>query len=196
MKDPEITGYYENVFVLMLIDYYYKIGRKSVVIVGIILSLTFMLTLNLLGMTILGATDPSLPMKMQLAFTKENFLQVVGNLSADERTFARNTLLLDFIYPLVYSTTLSSIIAILTIKTEEYPWKRHLIFFVLPYIAAIFDYIENIFQFVMLGDLNNITDSNVFLMSLAASIKWSLVAISFVIIIFYLLTKIKNRVTK
>ena len=175
MKDPEITGYYENVFVLMLIDYYYKIGRKSVVIVGIILSLTFMLTLNLLGMTILGATDPSLPMKMQLAFTKENFLQVVGNLSADERTFARNTLLLDFIYPLVYSTTLSSIIAILTIKTEEYPWKRHLIFFVLPYIAAIFDYIENIFQFVMLGDLNNITDSNVFLMSLAASIKWSLV---------------------
>jgi len=116
---------------------------------------------------------------LQFAFIKEYFVPVIASWGTMGIDIFLQTIWLDFVFPLCYATLLSSFYAFVTVKNNSSRQmlikKRDVINFTIPFIAAIFDYIENAFHIFILSR-RWYFDSLVAAGSIAALIKWSLLA--------------------
>ncbi len=145
-----------------------------------------------------GKTDPQLP-ALQLAFSKERFTRVLGAWHKSRGpaaipAFRRSIIQLDFLFPIIYAMFLSGAIAILTYEPGLEPGQGALLLFLLPFLAAIFDWIENLLHLRILkgvdswGEIAAVRPSPIFMASVATSLKWALVlASSLAIVVLFLI---------
>ncbi len=95
--------------------------------------------------------------------------------------------IIDTIYPIIYSLSLSSILYRLFSKTKTVS------IILIPIIAAYFDYLENILLFISTLQFPNLDTSIIRIASFSTSLKWSLVYISIVFVIIGFIRKIKTK---
>jgi hypothetical protein len=64
---------------------------------------------------------------------------------------------------------------------------------VLPFIAALLDWAENTAHLILLRDLTHISAAMVLVASIAAAIKWCMIAISVVVVLHLIVTSMHGR---
>ena len=83
---------------------------------------------------------------------------------------------LDMLFPIVYSLLLASLLFRLFAKSKYNPY-------LFAIFAAIFDYIENIFLFVINNTFPDFNPNLVYISSFSTSLKWSFILISLIIVL-------------
>jgi len=128
---------------------------------------------------------------LELAFSEEAFHRIITQWGAEGvRAYRTSTIYIDCWFPIAYALLLSSLIAVLTVKPGETPSRLQVICFALPFIAGLFDWVENTLHLVLLRDPSNLSAPLVLLASIAAAIKWGLIAVSIVVILYLALRRI------
>ncbi len=126
---------------------------------------------------------------LQLAFTVENFRAVLDTWGAAGIGHFRGTLWLDYLFPAAYACLLAGIIARLNPAEETPPGRLPRTLFAACFLAALSDYTENTLHLVILADPASLSAPLILLASIAAALKWALITIAFLAIIYYLVKK-------
>lgn len=96
----------------------------------------------------------------------------------------------DYIYPFFYGLLLMGILFRLIKPTGFNVWVF------VPVLAAFFDYIENYFLRICFYDYPNLIDTKVMMASVATSLKWFFIALSFVLIIIAYINRRKKYIAR
>lgn len=98
---------------------------------------------------------------------------------------------IDMFYPIFYSLMISGWTIFLS-SVKPLTGKLFKISFLSAFIAALFDYIENIFSFLILNNVDSYAEYYVFMVSFFATLKFSLLILVLILNIFLSILKIKN----
>ncbi len=124
---------------------------------------------------------------LQLAFTPENFQAVLDDWGAAGVAHFQSTIWLDYLYPIAYAAFLAGLVAALRRERPQAPWQA---VFLMPMAAAILDYIENTLHLIILTDTAHLSAPLIALASVAAALKWGLIALVFLAILFSLVSRV------
>jgi len=128
---------------------------------------------------------------LQLAFSADAFRRIIAQWgAAGVQAYRVSTLCIDSWFPIAYSLLLASLIAVLAARSGRVPAKLRLSLFALPFFAALLDWIENTLHLILLREPHHISTPVVFIASVAAVIKWGLIALSVLVIIFLMLREL------
>ncbi len=170
-----------------------RVGKWQIVVICGVLTVAFLLFFSLAER---GAPEgtPGI-VELELAFSEDRFSGIVGQWSeAGTLPVQKRNLWIDLLFPFAYAFFLSSLLALLAIKSSEEPGSGLIVLLELPFVAGFFDWIENALLLVLLGDTGNFSQPLVFLASVAASIKWLLILVSALAIIYYMVGKVVQLV--
>jgi hypothetical protein len=142
----------------------------------------------------LPAGAPSV-LALQLAFSEGTFRDIIDEWGAAGVDSYRASMCLDMLFPAVYATFLTSLLIWLEQRhnADRTPgpvrraafWldvlnpfrPRGAAWLLLPVIAALGDYVENVLHLIILADTSSLSAALILLASLAAAIKWALLAV-------------------
>jgi len=113
---------------------------------------------------------------LELAFTKSAFNQILDKCGADGIRSHLIMIWVDYLFIIAYTGF----------------YSRALIFFSLPIIAGVLDVIENTLLLIQLPNSESLSGALIFLASSAAAIKFVLIGITIILILYYLFT-MKSR---
>jgi hypothetical protein len=123
-------------------------------------------------------------LELQFSFKVTRALKIVAIWGSDGIDSYLQNIWLDFIYPLTYGLFFAGFLAFLALRKGAVLTKTHAFLCSLPILAIPFDYAENSLHIIMLS-AGWIPDENLLLMaSIASSIKWFLLALSALSIIY------------
>ena len=169
----------------MLNYFQQKISQKKVLILSGISCLLITVFFIILGTSINPGNAPGV-VDLQLSFSKDSFSNIINQWGPEITQFFKFCLWIDFLYAFLYALFLSSLIAYLSLKLNKKLSKTDQFFFFLPIIAGINDWIENSLHLIVLRDMKDFSENLIFAASVFASVKWSLVLLSILFILYYL----------
>ncbi|MBC7260834.1 MAG: hypothetical protein H5T63_02375, partial [Chloroflexi bacterium] len=161
---------------------YLKMARASVV--GLMLLLTILAFVAFAYFD--QARPPGTPgvVALQLAFSAEAFQSIVKQWGeSGVQAYRVSTLYVDSWFPLVYASLLASLIALLTHKLGRVLDKATLLFFTLPFVATLLDWVENALHLILLRNPDHFSPMLVLIASLAAAIKWGIIWFSALLVL-------------
>lgn len=123
--------------------------------------------------------------KLQLAFSERRFADILTQWGPDAVEQYRASLWLDFVFPPLYAVFLASAVAVLTAPQPGAPLSLHRVWFVLPLAAVPFDYAENALHLIILRDTEQLSAGLILLASVAAAIKWGLLAAALLAVVYF-----------
>ncbi len=94
---------------------------------------------------------------------------------------------IDMVYPLIYSTLLASLLYLVYKKTR----LENMVF--IPFVAALFDYAENILLRISILSFPNIQDGVASIAGTVTFIKWLLVFFAFFLLLFGLIWRVTHQ---
>ena len=155
---------------------YTKLAERQIVVRAL-----FLTTLGLVAFVLLDALRPAGgpgAVALQLAFSRQAFADILNQWgAAGVRAYQRSTLSIDYLFPIAYAVCLSSSIAWLSSGSDgREPGPGTMLVFSLPWAAAALDYVENTLHLILLRDVRQLSPTLVLVASLAAAIKWGLIA--------------------
>ena len=164
-------------------------SRGGRILFFFILTLVAALLMNLLVIPmILGASgEDKIPDMMLGGYTLADVMRIFRAIGPEGRSaFLRYQLPLDMLYPYFYGSLLALSMAWLFKKTGT--GKKHMAWLsLLPLFAALFDYLENIMDIIMLVRFPDLTASLVSLAATFTVIKGFLLLLSFIILLILIL---------
>ncbi len=155
-----------------------KCGSRRVAILSGIL---FVVSQSAIAYTIRDLPPEKL-IVLQTTFSKIKFLSIIGTWKlAGVLPQFKAHFYLDFFHPIWYGVFLASLMALLFDANGLS--KRFDGLFLIPVAAALLDLVENIVHVWLLGDIRRVTETTVFIGSLAASLKWVLAGAGVLIVV-------------
>ena len=133
-------------------------------------------------------------MEFEFAWTSENINKIFtawGQSGINKQIFAT---WIDFLYILCYGFFFAGLILLITRKLEGKSQEIGLYMTLLPFIAGIFDTIENINLLLMLTNESFIWSASPFIASLCASIKFGLLILALIFFIISLILVLIRRI--
>jgi hypothetical protein len=133
-------------------------------------------------------------LELELAFTADRFDSIVdqwdesGTLAVQQRN-----LWLDLFFPFAYGGLLTGLLGLLALPFSGEPKLRYSILLPLPLVAGVLDWLENGLLIWLLGQGHNHWPTLVLSMSTISSIKWLLLLVSGVAVIYKLVKRIMAR---
>ena len=134
--------------------------RGRFALIGLLLFLLFSICFLFVDPLFRASTDPTL-VDLQLAFSSLRFHDIIvswnKSVNGGIEIYKLSTMLLDYLYPLIYSAMLA--FAYASVRKNAQPARLDKVMFTLPFIAAIFDYIENTIHLLLLKDVHNLAQA-------------------------------------
>ena len=153
--------------------------------------------LAMAGFTVLGrGFPPDSPgiVALQLAFSKATFAGILQQWGpAGVRAFQMTTLWVDSWFPVAYALLLSSLLAALARGSSgrlTHPGDTTL---ALPWLAMGLDWLENSLHLLLLRDPGNLSATLVWVASVAAAVKWGLIAVTVLVLVLGLYRRLRTR---
>lgn len=144
-------------FVDKLYKYEY---RGSLALIGLVLFVLFSVFFMVIDPMFRAAGDPSL-MDLQLAFSAQRFHEIIvswnKSVNGGTEIYKLGIILLDYIYPVIYATMLA--FAYAAARGNDNPGRLDRLVFIIPFAAAIFDYVENTFHILLLRNVHNLAQA-------------------------------------
>jgi hypothetical protein len=166
-----------------------RIGKWQIVLVCGILTIGFML--------FLGAADRQAPLgtpgivQLEVAFSEDNFRDIVERWSeVGTLQVQRRNLWIDLLFPFAYASFLSSLLAWLAIRPSQEPNTSLVRLLILPFIAGLFDWVENFSLLFLLRDSCGYSQPLIFFSSTVASMKWVLILVSVLAIVYHIVRRV------
>ncbi len=129
--------------------------------------------------------------KLQLAYTTENGKTIINNWHKIGQQNFLKYIYTDYLYALTYALFLSTLYLHKILKNNIKIIRKHYIILTLPFIAGLFDMVENTIEIFFIKDPNDFPASLFAFHSILSSIKWLLLPI----MIYYLLKRINTAIT-
>ncbi len=126
--------------------------------------------------------------KLQLSFTTKNAKSIIDGWNEIGQQNFLKYIYTDYIYAFAYSIFLSSLYLNKVLMNNTKIVAKHYFILILPFIAGLFDMIENTIEIFFIKRPNNFSELLFGLHSILASLKW----LSLPIIIYYLIKRIKS----
>ena len=131
---------------------------------------------------------------LQLAFNKETFASILRQWGpAGIRTYQTVTLWVDSWFPPAYALLLSSLIAVLAVRASGRTARLGRALFALPWLAMTLDWLENGLHLILLRNPANLSAALVLIASLAAALKWGLIAASVAGLILLVVARVRRH---
>ena len=122
---------------------------------------------------------------LQLAFTEERFADILRQWGpAGVRAYQTTTIWIDSWFPVAYALLLSSLVAVLTRRAGKEASRSGRMLFGLPWLAMVLDWLENGLHLILLRSSGDLSGTLVWVASLAAAVKWGLIAVTVLGLIF------------
>lgn len=149
--------------------------------------------LNALVMFIMDAQirPPSCPdmISLELVFTQSGLNQIINQCGEDGIRSHLIMLWVDYLFIFAYVGFLANLLGSL-LRSIDY--DKALTLFSIPIIAGVLDILENTILLYQLQNLDNISSLLIFVASTAAVVKFILIAITILLILYYLFIKKKD----
>ena len=131
--------------------------RGRAALLCLVLFLIFTGLFQYLSTSYRAAADPTL-VDLQLSFSARQFHEIImvwsKSVGGAIDNYKLMTLSLDYFYPIIYSVMLA--FAYSSARGNDKPNKLDMALFVLPFVAAFFDFFENTFHLVLLRNVHNL----------------------------------------
>ena len=134
--------------------------------------------------------------EFEFAWTSERINQIFNAWGSDGKQRQAIITYIDFLYIPSYAFCYAGCILLITRKLENKSQKIGLIMTVTPFIAGIFDVIENINLLLMLANDQYIYSSSPFIASLCATIKFGLIFLGWVFMLYGVLILLRKKLKK
>ncbi len=176
---------------LNLNTFYKSFGRPVIIIESFIGMIIIIICMSTIASHGIGAKGEA-AIGLEFVYTKEGFTSILNTLGENGVNVYKSAVLIDCLFPFMYSTFLASIIAyLLSLKNEHS--KYSLIFFSFPFLAGLVDWVENIMHIIFMANVSAITDELVFISGLFSIMKWVFIFFSIIYIMFnFLLLSLKK----
>jgi len=169
-----------------------RLARWPVVALCAVLTALFLLYFS--------ATERAAPegtpevLELELAFTTDRFDSIVDQW-AESGTLAvqQRNLWLDLFFPFAYGGLLTGLLGLLAVPSSGEPKLRYAVLLPLPLVAGVLDWMENGLLIWLLGQGHNHWPTFVLLMSTISSVKWLLLLVSGVAVIYQLVKRLMAR---
>ena len=123
---------------------------------------------------------------LELVFTKSALNQIINECGADGIRSHLIMIWVDYIFIISYAGFLANLLGSL-LRGANY--ERALTLFSLPIIAGVLDVIENTLLLIQLQNTGSLSGVLIFLASSAALVKFVLIGITIILILYYLFRK-------
>ncbi len=124
---------------------------------------------------------------LELAFTKSAFNQILNACGAEGIRSHLIMIWVDYLFIFAYTGFLANLLGSL-LKGRGIDYGRALTFFSFPIVAGVLDLIENTILLIQLPNIESLNGGLIFLASSAAAIKFILIGITIILILYYLIT--------
>ncbi len=122
---------------------------------------------------------------LELFYSKENVIRNFNAIGSDGRSvYVLSSLILDTLYPILYT----SLILGAYIKL----FKSSELILYIPLIAFSFDILENVQITRLILNFPNVSETHVYLASMATSLKWIAISIAILVLIYGIIKKRKK----
>ena len=122
---------------------------------------------------------------LELFYSKENVVRNFNAIGSDGRSiYVLSSLILDTLYPILYT----SLILGAYIKL----FKSSELILYIPLIAFSFDILENVQITRLILNFPNVSETHVYLASMATSLKWIAISIAILVLIYGIIKKRKK----
>ncbi|MFW9996269.1 MAG: hypothetical protein ACFFD4_29780 [Candidatus Odinarchaeota archaeon] len=156
-------------------------STKSVVIVTVISLFSFLLIFVIFRVLSSMASSPYDIISFEFAMTVERASEILNDWKQSDRLQLEIfSALLDYAYMIAYSFLLAGLVLLLARGVEGRLHKTGLWFVPLPFIAAIFDAVENINLLMMMFSPTDFLALNPLIASICATVKFTLIIISII----------------
>jgi hypothetical protein len=162
-----------------VLGFFRKLAQRRVVLVALFVTLGFFVYFGLTGT---ASENAPTVFSLQLAFTEERFSEIVDQWrDADLLQIRKRNMWIDLLFPIAYAFCLSSMLAWSRLEPREKPAPTLKLLLTMPFVGGAFDWAENGLHLFLLTDASDYSASLIFLASIAASVKWLLVGVAFVV---------------
>ena len=169
----------------VLIGFMQKYSTGKVISVLFILTMTVYIAMLSYSIPVVSAFSPELPIfdLSPLGYSLNYASELLNSLGVEGRNLYLSTQLpLDFIYPGLFSITYSLLLVWLFGKTFNVNSKIYY-FALVPFLAGIFDYVENVFIIKMINTFPDLQVTTVKIASTFTILKSSFTMFFFVLLI-------------
>lgn len=151
--------------------------------------LVLMIIFNALIMPSLAGDEQIVPIDLQFAYSADTAYELIDSYSEETRhTYMIGEMTKDVLYPIIYTLFLSLTLLLLYPKNNKIS--------LMPYVIFIADMLENTGIIAMLYNYPAKLKTVAIITSVFSTIKWSLVIIMLLVLIFGLAKAIKNKFKK
>jgi len=120
---------------------------------------------------------------LQLAFDKEVGIEIINTWGKSGIENFKQLIFTDYIYALGYSFFFASILSVLILKKSKQNSSKYKFIIFLPFIAGLFDWIENTLELLFIHNPIEFSNTLFFIHSIIASLKWIALPIIVIFII-------------
>lgn len=160
-----------------------RLASKRIVWLALLLNVLAVVGFALLGQGALSGN--STVVALQLAFTEERFGNIIEQWGpAGVQAYQTTTIWIDSWFPVAYALLLSSLVAVLTRRAGKQAARSGRMLFGLPWLAMALDWLENGLHLILLRSSGDLSGTLVWVASLAAAVKWGLIAVTVFGLIF------------
>jgi hypothetical protein len=122
-------------------------------------------------------------LKIQLTFSSRVFASILNRWTEADINVYLNHFYFDSYHPFLYAISLASTIAVLTNRDKREVRPLAILFFLMPFVAGLFDLLENILHILMINHRDLISPALVAVSGTFSFGKWLLVSASIIFII-------------
>ena len=172
----------------LLLRFYHRLADTRIVVVALLSTIA-------LGGIMVHEVDGGMLTAFQTSFTPENARNIMREWGMENIAHFRTVFWLDDFFPAVQALFLSSTIARLTVKRGD-PGKILLALFLTPFLAAAFDYMENMLLLNLLEHLDTLPSGIVLALSIASTAKMVLITVAMLGIVTLVIDMTIRRLKK
>jgi hypothetical protein len=148
------------------------LSKKSIIVISTIMTLVmFTVVMFIINPSIDGKNGIDV-LSLQLAFNKEVAIEIINSWSKSGIENFNKFIFTDYIYALSYSIFFSSILSVLILKKSIQNILKYKLIIYLPFIAGLFDWIENTLELLFINNPIEFSNTLFFIHSIIASLKW------------------------
>jgi len=147
-------------------------NKRSVIIISTVITLIMFMVVMFIVNPSIDGKDGIGVLSLQLAFDKKVGIEIINNWTQLGIENFNKLIFTDYIYALSYSIFFTSIVSVLIVKKSKQNILKYKLIIYLPFIAGLFDWIENTLELLFINNPIEFSNTLFFIHSIIASLKW------------------------
>lgn len=147
-------------------------SKKNVLMISTVMTLIMFIVVMFIVNPSIDEKNGMGVLALQLAFDKEVGIEIINSWTQSGVENFNQFIFTDYIYALSYSLFFALILSVLILKKSKQNLLKYKLIVYLPFIAGLFDWIENTLELLFINNPIEFSNTLFFIHSIIASLKW------------------------